>query len=510
MQASIKSIAQFVLLMLVLSLSLSLPAQINRQKAEEEVRFLLKKYTSCYVDTLRGMTAEQWNERIERLWSKVNAANNSEEYWYALRYFGALINDQHTQFPDHGLYNRNAIFWKTDTVFPVRIKTWTDGRVFVVKDYHARIPAKAEIISVNGHSAQELALTSRELNFAEDRYALAFGNDQEEGNVRVWTNFTNFLYCEKIKSPYHISYREQGDENLKEIILHGLPRGEIYAAYKKSGDKKKVRKNLAFSKTPVEYAKLNDSIAVLDINLFWGKNPLSLLFSSNDSRFNKLMKRQMKNVAEDRIKHLIIDIRGNPGGYMGSVYKTMDYLTDSVYSLNDVYKVSEESKRMAPRVLKNTYSIVYGKTEKEKVQASLDIFNSMSEGALFSVDTLLPMKHTPEKLRHKYRGKVYVLTDALTYSACILFCNLIKDTKAGLLVGESPGGYSAVTGGPRVRITAPYNRFIRMDVSYSQSKSADHSYLKPDCTIETVFDEWLNEEDWKLERLIEKIQSGEL
>jgi hypothetical protein len=505
---------KFVLLAFVLSSSLSLPAQLNKQKVREEVEFLLKKYSNYYVDTLRGMSPQQWNERVNRLWSKVNAAKDMEEYWYALRYFGSLINDQHTEFPDGGLYNRNGIFWKTDTIFPVWIKTWTDGRVFAVKDYHYCIPKKAEILSINGYSAKDLSLAMRELNFAEDRYALAFGNDQEEGDVRTWTNFTNFLHCEKIKSPYQILYMEYGDDSCKEIVLQGIPRGEIYSAYKKSGDKKKVRKKLAFSKTPVEYTKLNDSIAVLDINLFWGKNPLSLLFSNNDSRFNKLMKRHMKSLAKDSVKHLIIDIRGNPGGYMGSVYKTMDYLTDSIYGLNDVYKVSEESKRMAPRVLKNTYSIVYGKAEKEKIKASLDIFSKMPNGALFPVDTLLNMRHTPEKLRHKYRGKVYVLTDALTYSAGIIFCNLVKETNMGLLVGESPGGYSSVTGGPRVRIIPPYNKFFRMDVSYSQRKpsgdGSDYTYLEPDCLIETTFEEWLNDEDLKLEKLVKKIQTGDL
>jgi hypothetical protein len=60
---TIKIMTKFTLLALLLLSSLSLPAQLNKQKVCEEVRFLLKKYASSYVDTLRGMTPQQWNER---------------------------------------------------------------------------------------------------------------------------------------------------------------------------------------------------------------------------------------------------------------------------------------------------------------------------------------------------------------------------------------------------------------------------------------------------------------
>ncbi|MDR1056935.1 MAG: hypothetical protein LBL90_14245 [Prevotellaceae bacterium] len=506
--------AKIVFSIITLFASISLTAQLNKQKTQEEVQYLLQKYAHCYVDTLRGMTSQQWNERVDKLWRKVNKAKDEEEYWYALRYFGALINDYHTKFPDHGLYNRNGIFWKSDTIFPIWVKTWKDGRVFVVKDYTFCIPEKSELLEVNGYPAKELALSLRELNFGEDRYAFSFGNEQEEGDVRVWTNFTNFLFCEKINTPFNVVYKEYNSNEVKTVTIRGLTREKIYNIYK-SLDKGKVKENSNFSKTPVEYIKINDSIAVLDINLFWGKNPISFLLSNNDRRFNKLIKKSMKSVADDNIKHLVIDIRGNPGGYLGSVYKTMDYLTDSTYGTKDTYRVSKESKQAAIPVLKNGYKIVYNKAEKEKVKASLSIFENMPEGSLFPVDTLLPMKHNPEKLPYRYRGKVYVLTDALSYSGSIIFCNLIRATNRGVLVGEAPGGYSIVTGGPRIKIKAPYSNFIRMDVSYSQSKvyennSSEYHYLDMDYLIETEFDEWINNKDTKLDKLISKIQSQEL
>lgn len=82
-----------------------------------------------------------------------------------------MINDYHAEFPDNGLYNRTGIFSKDDLLLPVWVKVWDDGRVFVKSDLTGSIPDNAEIISINGRTAKDLALDMRRLNPSEEGYA---------------------------------------------------------------------------------------------------------------------------------------------------------------------------------------------------------------------------------------------------------------------------------------------------------------------------------------------------
>lgn len=478
-------------------------------KRQQEVNYLLKNYAESVPDTLRGLTAVEWNIRVKELYCAVDSSKTGDDYYMSLRYFGALINDYHSEFPDGGLFNRNLIFTKADTVLPLWVKNWSDGRTFLVKDYTGKIPAKAQLLTINGHPAQALSLRLRDLNPSEDRYAFPIMNEREQPDIRGWANLSNLLFMEKIRPPYTIIYREYGDTATKFAILHGMRRDSIFHTYKKSGDKRKVRQSINYSKRPIVYHRTSQRTGVLTINMFFGKNILQMMLWGGDNRFNKLLQRSMKQIERDGIKTLVIDIRGNPGGFFGSVMRTMSYLSDSSIAMHEVFKVSEKSKAIAIPLLKNTYKLYFGRGQQAQIDSSIAIFKRMPNGSLFPLDTLLPLVHKPEMLKHKFRGKVYVLADDLCYSSSIIFCNMVRETGCGLIVGEAPGGFIQVTGGPSLSFNGPSHRFIRMNPTYSLNlvpNEPNYKYLKMDIPLELTLNQWLNGKDDRLERLLSIIE----
>jgi hypothetical protein len=492
-------------------------AQFDRQEAKKEVQFLLDMYKAYNVDYLRGMTEEDWSDKVKELFRKVDSAQNKIEYLYALRYFGSLIHDYHSAFPDIGVYNRNKIFKPSDTIFPLWVKIWHDGRVFVVNDYTKTIPVNAELHTINGFSVIHLALKLREITPAETKFALAYINDQEEGDIRGWSTFPNMLFCEKITAPYHISFSLINSSDTNNVVVNGITRRDHFKLYKKSGAKKIVRKRFNFWKPPIEYAKVNDSIGVLDINLFYGKNYLTTILLGKDTRYPKLLQKKMNTIIKDNLKHLIIDLRGNIGGYENNIYHTMDYLTDMEYKIDGgIYKVTDESRKYIPALLKDGFKTVYENQNEEEVKTVLASLTRMPNESLLCVDSIFPMIHRPRQFKNKYRGKVYVLTDALTYSASIDFCNLIRILDRGLIVGEPPGGYSITSVGVSVSVRMPYTRkyFSSMDVSFAQAKlpakDEGYKYIEPDYLIETTFEDWLINQDNKLDHLIDAIKTNKL
>ena len=142
-----------------------------------------------------------------------------------------LINDGHFTFPDRTYYNRMRIFQKTDTLIPVRIKTWKDGTVYVQEDYTGHIPRNAKILRINGRSAQEMMLSLLSMACWETDGQVYYG--PEDANSSSWYNLMNFLFMEGFKAPYRVEYTLPGSERVDTAVLAGMTRQELYKAYKK-------------------------------------------------------------------------------------------------------------------------------------------------------------------------------------------------------------------------------------------------------------------------------------
>ena len=494
-----------VTIILAVFMAFSAYAQSTKEEWRPIAEKLLESYLSVSIDPYRGITKEEWDRRAEAFLDKVDSASNRKELYYALRYFGALSNDGHFNFPDMGVYNRHKIFQKDDLIFPLIVKATQDDRVFVMRDFSGAIPDHAELLEVNGIDVGALSLKQHKLVSYEPNYAYAFLNEKEETSFRAWVSFANYLFCENIQGPFEVKFVIDGE--VKMVTIDAMERHTLHKMSKSMRNNK-----LPFFGKFMKYTQHNDSIAVLDIDYFYGRNPLAFLFSSKDRRFERVLKKMMKRVNRDEIEHLVVDLRSNPGGYSKNIYELMSYFApDMVYDDNSTYRISAAAKEneIGARILESALKTIYGKSNKELQRQTVDIYKSMPEGALFKEDTLMSMAYSPEKPKYPYQGKVYVLTNSTSFSASMLFCNYFRKSGAGLIVGESPAGYSIVTGGPSIPMRNELARFMPMRVPHSHSNPLDedsYHYIIPDIPIENDFNSWINGDDSRLSRLLEMIE----
>ncbi|MDL2231634.1 hypothetical protein LJB85_02715 [Porphyromonadaceae bacterium OttesenSCG-928-L07] len=475
----------------------------NRRTAVEE---LIETYISVSIDPYRGTTKAAWDKQAEELLNRIDNATGSDEFYYTLRYFGTLSNDGHFNFPDMGSYNRNKFFQKDDKLFPVLTRATQDDHVFVVRDYSGLIPDYAELIQINGKNVKELSHQQHILLPYEPNYAYAHLNEVEELSFRAWPSFANYLFCEKIQGPFTVEYAIDGIT--KTATINAMERQELH---KKSKSMRKF--NFPFYGKVIDYTRHNDSIAVLDIDSFWGKNPFMFLFSKNDKRFERTLKRNMKKVNRDGIRHLVVDIRSNAGGYAKNVYELMSYFApDMVYDNRQTYKISAMSKEKdrGARIVNNSIQMIHGKNNKELREQTVEIYKSMPEGAIFRDDTLLSMAYSVEKPKYSYQGNVYVLTNSTSFSASTIFCNYFRKSGVGMIAGSSPAGYSKVTGGARIPARHWLTQFFPMRIPHilnNPLQEEGYQYIVPDIPIENDFDYWVKGEDNRLAKLLHMIAS---
>ena len=171
----------------------------------------------------------------------------------------------------------------------------------------------------------------------------------------------------------------------------------------------KFYKQVAFNDN-FKFKILDKENALLTINEF-GWDDKKAYYGFMDSVF--------MNLSQNKIKHLIIDIRENGGGddefWMKGILK---YIANKPYRWGSSYKKKIIAKyRDAGEVIGST---ITGK-----------------------IDTLILVD---KNNKYKFTNKVSVLIGPYTYSSAILFANTVQDYKFGQLIGEPTGGKSGQTG----------------------------------------------------------------
>lgn len=470
-----------------------------RLKFLTEIDTVIDYIENDYISGRRGLSEGEWNRRIDMIYEKIKSCKNTYEYCKAFRYIGLLSQDQHFQIPDGGVYNRERFFQKTDIILPLHVKSWKDGTVYNVRDFNSIIPPLAQIISVNGVSAQEVILLNRQLYTGEELSAMSNMNRIEK-HPRQRSNFSNYFYFEGIKSPYEVKYIERGSSEIKTAVLHGKTRE--YLA-KRSEGKAKFVDYLGYK--AVDYTQINDSIGVLVINKFWGRNFFELLVLNKDYRFPRQLRRAMRRIKRDDIKELIVDVRTNGGGMIYNIGKTLNYFSDSVSVHNCMIRVTNNNRKL---LQEHPFISAYakGKKEKERVYKAI---SEMKEGIVFNRDSLLKTKSTKKTKasKYKYNGNVYLLTSNFTYSAAQMFAQDFQRFNIGDVAGEPCGGYRAITTGNTYRKNVSLPRWIPIKIPMGiNNYNHIYEYETIDIPIDLEFDSWLVGKDNTLDDLINLIK----
>lgn len=170
---------------------------------------------------------------------------------------------------------------------------------------------------------------------------------------------------------------------------------------------------------PQRKLKLYDNIAYLNAGQF-GSNE-----ADGEIVFKKFIDSTFAIIREHKVKHLILDLRNNPGGH--NAYS--DYLIS--YFAHKPFKWYSKFSVKTSRILKEQ-TLLQADTTDEYSRAIL----SNTDGNFFNYD--FP-KYNPIENSKRFKGKVYVLINRQTYSMAAVSAALIQDYKFGEIVGEETG-----------------------------------------------------------------------
>ncbi|MDB0037859.1 S41 family peptidase [bacterium] len=343
------------------------------------------KFDSLVVENLRAMndslTADVFHVRVRKFLHVIGCGHTSarpSKDWYKFVREQDRIIPMHVFLYNEELYVRGII---TDS-----IGDYVGARIVAVND----VPSQeilAELKSITGHDG--------------------VGETMVDKNVeRLFQTLYTFFYG--LRDVYYVDLEfKNGVE--RELRLEG-------------GNAKKYfvdKPDVYDTEIEVKEAKFgfvggSKKVAVMKLNSF----PLK--------GYKKFYKKVFKRLSDYDSVDLVIDLRGNGGGYFPNGNELLKYLMNEKFTM-DIDKPQKHTKN--------------------NKHLKLNIFSHITRFILSTIpdknkedpDRNYQIRHKPIKRNH-FGGGLYILMDGLSFSASSFVTSKLKKSRGAIVVGEESGG----------------------------------------------------------------------
>ena len=223
--------------------------------------------------------------------------------------------------------------------------------------------------------------------------------------------------------------------------------------------------------------------------------------------FQHFMNKAMKQLEKRQIQNLIIDVRGNTGGWDSQGIELFTYLmkTDSAVP----YYARQHSVTDSSEFLQfSDLSEADRKNVKNELIPEPDGTFTLKQGS----DSREPQRYAPKP--NRFRGQVYILMNGESASTASEFLAVAHANKVGVFVGvESGGAYEGGNGSSFINLTLPKTGIkvttplVYYDNAVPEPKQKGRGTM-PDYYVPITIDDILHHTDSQLDVVIKLIREG--
>ncbi|GAB4037864.1 S41 family peptidase [Spirosoma gilvum] len=477
-------------ILLVLSILLNLSDRIataqelTPAQARADISFLKHKLDGLHP----GMGYYTPQARVEQLYdslyNRLTAPMSYLSFFHHVSPLVAALKDGHTN-----LNHRRNFIGKQTRYLPFYIRP-VDNRYFISHNVSAdtTLQRGTELLMINGRAVAEL---HRELMEADRS-----GSDGDNLTGRRFWSMVQFAdyYAAWFGSAdsVRITYRLAKDTVSREERIACLSlqdfRRTIHRRYGVDIDR---RPNLS-----VKVVDTLTHTAILRVSSFMGfkkKDPFQWAF-------NRRLKRAFKQLKDENVQNLVVDMQGNGGGIVINSARLLRYWMPKPFRMME----HEDMKRAVRAELVTPWNPF------SALNFSLQYKSEQGGG------------FTSRSFRHKYRprhkdafmGNLYFLMNGASFSATTTVLAKTLDAGLGTFVGEASGSaYWGDFAGHFKTIILPNSRIqVRMPLKkLTHAVNADRSNgftVEPDFTVTRSYDDLMTNRDYILDYTLRLIRDG--
>lgn len=365
---------------------------LQPKQMKEDLDFLFSTIEEVHPNMYAYTPKEEFVLHRDDLYRQIDQPLGVVEFYKKIAPVVTLIKDGHTW----ARINNIILPWN-DRFFPLLCR-WQNQQLVIHRNAgNSDVPIGGVIVSINGETTSKVLETISRYRPDETKHGNITSAARDIGRL------LRLEYGPADK--FAIAVRKE-DGSIEEYVIGAVSFSKLREQIAKS------------SRGKGYYYRLLDGYdtGILTINTFGG----------NMSKYEDFLKATFQKIKDQRIKHLIIDIRDNPGGYSTQGETLLRYLTDKPF---------QQFERSDEKV-----SLQAGNLQRiERVKSDEDIH-------IGSVVTWQDKIRKPGRNLLRFYGKKYVLVGSGTFSAANCFTSAMKCFKIGTIIGEETGGKTACFG----------------------------------------------------------------
>lgn len=367
----------------------------SKGELEEDLAFFSEKLLSVHPLLLDKTICRELETNLSTMRKSLKDSMTQNELYMLASPMVACLNDDHSNFVCP--LDQRKQYMVSGLAFPFSVSL--HGNSITITEYYGSdsctFKGGEEITQINGIASSAII---------KEMQKLVGGNSNAVRNAAIALFFRTYLWIiYHFENDYEIYLKDGHNEDSK-IVVKGIT-------------------NEQFQKNRMRYPQLPQERYSLVLN-YNNKNCVLKIHSFADLKsFCAYADSSFRVIEEKGIENLILDIRGNGGGRSIVVDSLMNYLTDQQYS---------QYEKIDTRI-SNDLKSYYKEKYPEKYQ---DIKDSPTNELLSSTEQTT----IPHEEKYRFKGKLFLLTDSLTFSAAATFAGLFKELKLGSIIGEETGG----------------------------------------------------------------------
>ena len=412
------------------------------------------------------------------------------EFRYVLSYVTAQIRCGHTTVRSSKAFSRSNDSLR-NRQFPLNIKFWPDTAVVtsILNRKESSISRGAIVKAINGRPIQAIIDTLFQY-LSTDGYNLTH-KYQTLSNRSVFSNM--YLSRFGYQPTFRIDFVDTtGNAKTSTIPIYRPVRdttvriGEFPAPPGKLT--KRQRRNLQLQAARNLRIDTALSAAFMNLNTF-----------TRDAKLPRFFSRTFRQLQQQEIQHLVIDLRGNGGGSVTNSNLLTRYLAKQRFKIADsLYAIKRKSH--------------YGRYQESRFFNRIFLlFMTRKKPDGYYHFRMYENKFFKPKKKNHYDGEVYILSGGNSFSASTLVMKALKPQANVTIVGEESGGAAYGNNAwliPDVTLPNTGVRFrlplFRLVIDKNEQKGYG---VQPEVFVPPTVPAILRNADYKLEKTIELIRS---